>query len=224
MTDLVAHRPVDAPDAMLVNSDSDPFAVLVTCVTKSMPTFEPGWSTGVQGAGPRYSSRRAGMYFVGSWDEVAARVESEASTSEQGSLTCRIEGDPHPKPVAASRVRQLKEDSALTWDQLRRLFGVSRRAVHMWAGGAQMNSRNEERLAYLEQIVSALGSAPLQRRDTLLSSPKGGGRSIFQQLALSVGAPQDTDIEALTESTGAGRTVHGDFLFAEAIDDGEQGR
>jgi len=28
-----------------------------------------------------------------------------------------------------------------------------------------------------------------------------------------------TDIEALTESTGAGHTVHGDFLSARVIDD-----
>ncbi|MCY3643990.1 MAG: hypothetical protein OXG41_10445 [Acidimicrobiaceae bacterium] len=224
MTDLVAHRSVDTADAVLENSDRDPFAVLVGYVTTSMPTFEHDRLAGVVLAAPRYVSRRGGMYFDGSWNEVAARVESEASTSSQGSLTRGIDDDPHPKPVASSRVRQLKEDSALTWDQLRRLFGVSRRALHMWAGGAQMNSRNQERLAYLERIVSALGATPLERRDTLLSSREGGGRSIFQQLTLSVSGPQGADIEALTESTGAGRTVHGDFLFAEVIDGDEEDR
>ena len=94
----------------------------------------------------------------------------------------------------------------------------------MWAGGAQMNSRNQERLTYLERIVSALGATPLERRDTLMSSREGGRRSIFQQLALSASGPQGADIEALTESTGAGRTVHGDFLFAEAIDGDEEDR
>ena len=224
MTDLVAHRALDAVDAVLVNSDRDPFAAFLTWVVTSEPTFEPHGSAGAQVAGPRYLSGRAGMVFGGSWNEVAARVESEASTSSQGSLTRGIDGDPHPKPVAASRIRQLKEDSDLTWDQLRRLFGVSRRAVHMWAGGAQMNSRNEERLACLEQVVTALGSTASERRDMLLSSQKGGGRSIFQQLVLSVSGPQDVDIEALTESTGAGRTVHGDFLFAEVIDGDEEDR
>ena len=224
MTDLVAPRPLEPVDAVLVESDANPFAVLLTCVVTSAPTSEPHGSTGAQAAGPRYLSRRAGMFFGGSWNEVAARVESEASTSSQGSLTRGIDSDPHPKPVAASRIRQLKEDSALTWDQLRRLFGVSRRAVHMWAGGAQMNSRNEERLAYLEQIVTALGSTAAERRDMLLSSQKGGGRSIFQQLAASVRGPQVADIEALTESTGAGRTVPGDFLFAEVIDGDEEDR
>ncbi len=31
-------------------------------------------------------------------------------------------------------------------------------------------------------------------------------------------------LEALTESTGAGNTIHGDFLFTEVIDDSEQDR
>lgn len=224
MTDVVVHAPVQQTGSIVVNSDSDPFAVFVSCVVKSTPTFEPDCSAGMHVADPLYASRRAGMFFGGSWDEVSARVESDASTSAQGSLTRSINSDLHPKPVAASRVRQLKDESGLTWDQLRRLFGVSRRAVHMWAGGARMNSRNEERLAYLEQIVSAAGSSAGQRREALLSSSQRSGRSIFQQLVLGAGGSHDTDIEALTESTGAGATVHGDFLFAEAIDDSEEDR
>ena len=54
----------------------------------------------------------------------------------------------------------------------------------------------------------------------LLGPSRGGGRSIFQKLTLTLDEPVVTDIEALTESTGAGYTVHGDFLFAEVIDDG----
>lgn len=224
MTDLVAHRPADTVGMGLVNSDRDPFAVAVVRVTKSMPTFDHDGQAGVAAPTSWYIRRLGGMGFGGSWNEVVARVESEASTSSRGSLTRGIDDDPHPKSVASSRVRQLKEDSALTWDQLRRLFGVSRRALHMWAGGAQMNSRNQERLTYLEQIVSALGTTPIERRDALISSREGVGRSIFQQLVLAISEPQGADIEALTESTGAGHTVHGDFLFAEVIDGDEQDR
>ena len=49
-------------------------------------------------------------------------------------------------------------------------------------------------------------------------------RSIARQLALAVGRPHGSDITALTESTGAGRTVHGEFLFAEVIDDDRNDR
>ena len=147
-----------------------------------------------------------------------------ASTSSQGSLTRGIDDEPHPTPAASLRIRRLKEESGLTWDQLRRLFGVSRRALHMWANGAQMNSRNQERLTYLEQFVSSLGATPSKRNNTLMSSRERGGRSVFQQLVLSLSGPQRRDVEALTESTGAGRTVHGDFLFAELIDGDQEDR
>ncbi|MDE0215824.1 MAG: hypothetical protein OXN79_04500 [bacterium] len=81
-----------------------------------------------------------------------------------------------------------------------------------------MSARNEERLTQVEQVVSALGLAtPQQRRDNLLRSPAGGGRSIFQRLEGSTGQPAPVDIEALTESSGAGPTIHGEFLFAEEI-------
>lgn len=224
MTDVTVHSTVSHAGGILVAADSDPFGVWVTRVIKSFPTFEREHSADVPVTAPLYLSRRGGMLFGGSWAEVAARVESGASTSSQGSLTRGLDGAPHPKPVAAFRVRQLKDDSGLTWDQLRRLFGVSRRALHSWAGGARMNSRNEERLVCLESVIAALEGGATERRDALLGSSPDGGRSIFQQLALAPGVPRLTDIEALTESTSAGHTVHGDFLFAEAIDDGDEDR
>ena len=124
-----------------------------------------------------------------------------------------------PRAAAGSRVRQLKDDAALTWDQVRQLFGVSRRAVHMWACGARMNSRNEERLTELLQVVSRLGTSPQQRREALMTARDGAGRSLFQELLLETGPHQRVDVEALLGSTGAGETIHGKFLFAEVIRD-----
>ena len=182
-------------------------------VVRRAPVGEGG-HTAVAVAAPDYGRWTTDLRFGGSWEEVTARMESEASTSR---------GEPHPEPATATRVRRLKEDSGLTWDQLRRLFGVSRRTVHMWAGGSRINARNEERLAHLESVVAALsGTSALDRKRQLLS-PAGAGRSIFQQLIASASPARvpRTDIEALTESTGAGHTVHGDFLSASTIDDGE---
>jgi len=222
MTDVVMRSPLDAA---AIWGETSPFAVCVTYVNSAPAFGTVALSDAEYVHGPTYLSHRAGFFFGGSWDEVAARVGTDASTSSQGSLVKGIEGDPHPKPLATSRIRQLKEDAGLTWDQVRRLFGVSRRAVHLWAGGARMNAQNEERLAYLEQVVSAVGGATAdQRRDILLGSERGGGRSIFQRLVSLASQPSGVDIEALTESSGAGPTVHGDFLFAEEIDDGEEDR
>ncbi|MCY4193818.1 MAG: hypothetical protein OXF04_05925 [bacterium] len=119
----------------------------------------------------------------------------------------------------------MKEDSGLTWDQFRRLFGVSQRSVHLWASGGRMSTRNEERLAYIEQVVSALGFAtPEQRRERLLTCPARGGRSLFQKLIRAINQLPSVDIETLTESSGAGPTIHGDFLLAEEIGGSEEDR
>ena len=223
MTGQVAYRQIDTVDAVLMQSNRNPFSSVLLQVTRSLPRAEPNRVTNDAPAS-MYAILLGGMSFPGSLQDVAARVESEALTSSSGSFACRIDEDPHPEPVASSRVRCLKEASGLTWDQLRRLFGVSRRALHMWAGGAQMNSRNQERLTDLERVVSALGNTPSERRDAFMSSRHRGGRSVFQQLVLSVNTPRRVDIEALTESTGAGHTIHGDFLFAEVIDGDEEGQ
>ena len=224
VTEIATHAPADREGATMGTQHSDAFSIVAAWVVKGDPTW--GDQARETIAVPIYRTQSAGLCFGGSWDEVTARLKSEASTSSQGLLIRGIDSDPHPKPAVASRVRQLKEDSGLTWDQLRRLLGVSRRAVHMWAGGGQINAKNEERLALLEQIVAALGGrTPTDRRSRLLS-PSGRGRSVFQELASSASPTAATrvDIEALTESTGDGNTIHGDFLFTEVIDDGEQDR
>ena len=66
-----------------------------------------------------------------------------------------------------------------------------------------MNARNAERLAYLEQVVHALGAKDAdQCREALVSSPVGRGRSILQRLAMTAGRSERVDIElAEPEST-----------------------
>lgn len=183
---------------------------------------DDGLSAGHSTAVPVYLVRQGGMLVVGSWEEVAATESASASTSSQGSLIRSLGSAAHPRPPTSERVQQLKEGSGLTWDQIRRLFGVSLRAVHMWAGGARMNSHNLERLADLEMLVAGLGVTPDERRNALLGTSISGGRSVFQRQLLSASRPSRIDIEALTESTGAGHTIHGEFLSAEVIDDAGQ--
>ncbi len=73
--------------------------------------------------------------------------------------------DPKPTPVAArpvgrhesrsdrEEVTWIKEHSGLTWDQLGKVFGVSRRAVHMWANGGRLNESNARRLREFSAII-----------------------------------------------------------------------
>jgi hypothetical protein len=50
----------------------------------------------------------------------------------------------------------IKESSGLTWDQLGKVFGVSRRAVHMWANGGRLNESNARRVREFSAIVRSI--------------------------------------------------------------------
>jgi transcriptional regulator with XRE-family HTH domain len=69
----------------------------------------------------------------------------------------------------AKAINKAHEDSGLTWEQLARIFGVSRRAVHMWANGARMNATNAELLMRLIGFLGQMEGGPDQRRATLLA-------------------------------------------------------
>lgn len=83
----------------------------------------------------------------------------------------------------------LHDASGLTWDQLGRALGVSRRAVHMWAAGGRINSTNAEHLNELVGIVRQMQSEHPSDVRAVLLSPRAGGRSIFD------------DFRARTQST-----------------------
>ncbi len=82
------------------------------------------------------------------------------------------------RTVQAAEVRWLHECSGLTWEQLGRMFGVSRRAVHLWANGGRMNSANAELLAELATLVRGLSGGPDERRALLLASKVDGSSAI----------------------------------------------
>jgi len=69
---------------------------------------------------------------------------------------------------------ETREASGLTWDQLARYFGVSRRSVHLWAAGGRMSAANEELLAHLVRAVDAVRDLePAARRQALLRPESG---------------------------------------------------
>lgn len=48
---------------------------------------------------------------------------------------------------------ELRLQTEFTWDQIARLFSVSRRTVHLWAGGGPMSRENEEHLHRMLGVV-----------------------------------------------------------------------
>jgi DNA-binding transcriptional regulator YiaG len=109
--------------------------------------------------------------FVRNLDELS----SSGSALASGTTKLNLET---PPPIAKS-VQHLREDSGLTWEQLSRLFGVSRRAVHNWANGGRMTARHVEILTNLRLRISGLPTAtPSETRDMLLA-PGKDGQSMF---------------------------------------------
>ena len=79
-------------------------------------------------------------------------------------------------------INELRRLSGLTWEQLARLFNVSRRTLHFWASGQKINSLNEEKLNRLLGIVRYIdrGSASLNR--DLLLQPNNNEKLPFDLL------------------------------------------
>jgi len=89
---------------------------------------------------------------------------------------------PHDARSTAELVRDLWEHSDLTWDQLARLFGVSRRAVHAWATGARPNAYHQELLSELTQIVAGIDTGDPRRNRELLLAPRPERLSLFDEV------------------------------------------
>lgn len=71
-------------------------------------------------------------------------------------------------------VAWVKEHSGLTWEQLGRIFGVSRRSVHLWANGGRMNEANAAHLRAFAALVKNLdGVDPTTTRARLLEVSNG---------------------------------------------------
>lgn len=68
----------------------------------------------------------------------------------------------------------LKEHSGLTWEQLGKVFGVSRRSVHLWATGGRMNEANAVQLREFTAVVRAVETDdPTKTRARLLAVTEG---------------------------------------------------
>lgn len=59
----------------------------------------------------------------------------------------------NPSQSTAKLLEELRKHTGLTWEQIARLFGVSRRSVHSWARGGRMTAANEEAVIRLAKLV-----------------------------------------------------------------------
>lgn len=100
----------------------------------------------------------------------------------------------------------VRRTSGLTMEQLSRLFGVSRRSVHAWAGGAKLSSANEELLVRLEAALEERSGFPSDENRLWLLISDGSHPSVFDQLRRSRVAPAIvTDAGSALEQLGLER-------------------
>jgi len=98
-------------------------------------------------------------------------------------------------PSAA--IAELHCRSGLTWDQLARLFGVTRRSIHFWASGKALNAANEERLGRVLAVVRYIDRGHTQATRTALMTALDDGVIPFDLLAKD-------EFDAVMERLGAG--------------------
>lgn len=143
-------------------------------------------TTGVP-AHPVLDSQLVIESFTGTWLE-----EVQKPNFVSAGVATSADRHPHPDQLitpsragqanTADTVKRVRAESGLTWDQLARIFGVSRRAVHHWASGGRMNAVNEEQLNELQDVIRQLpGGDPATRRSMIFASTPEGP-SIFEQL------------------------------------------
>ena len=82
----------------------------------------------------------------------------------------------------AKAIRNLKERSGFTWDELSRLFGVSRRSLHHWANGGRLNQHHSQLLSRFAAMINELSATDPTGNRSLLMSPTEAGLSRYQRL------------------------------------------
>jgi DNA-binding transcriptional regulator YiaG len=100
---------------------------------------------------------------------------------------------------AAAAICELRRLSGFTWDQLARVFDVSRRSLHFWASGKPMLPRNEEHLQRLLSVVRKIDRGSASANRAALLGVRDDGSLPFDLLA-------DGDYERVLSLLGQGET------------------
>lgn len=106
---------------------------------------------------------------AGNLPSLSARLNSQFELTSSGVSPKR------KPPPAESAIGELRRLSGLTWDQLARVFDVSRRSLHHWASGGTMSAKHEEKLQRTLSTIRQIdrGSAA-ENRTALLRATSDG--------------------------------------------------
>lgn len=152
--------------------------------------------------------------------ELLAAVEMTTS-----GITLPSTSSPETTQKSLSELRRL---SGLTWDQLAKLFNVSRRSLHFWASGQPLSRFNEEQLNRLLGTIRYIDRGAASPNRSLLLKPDSNGNPLFDLLVAGrheefkqiVGpgnAPQKPQLGALSEDAYAARMPQNPADLVDAL-------
>jgi DNA-binding transcriptional regulator YiaG len=124
-------------------------------------------------AGYNWFIRVGGMLAVLSTTSLETAVEQDLALLLQDQTNSGVQTQAPQSSSAA--LMELRRVSGLTWDQLARLFGVTRRSLHFWVSGKPLNPANEERLHKLLATVRMLNRGSARENRSLLLSVREDG-------------------------------------------------
>lgn len=80
-------------------------------------------------------------------------------------------------------IAELRRLSGLTWEQIARLLGVSRRSVHLWASGEPVRASHQERVQRLLAVLRQVDRGSATENRALLLNASADGALLFDVLA-----------------------------------------
>jgi transcriptional regulator with XRE-family HTH domain len=95
-------------------------------------------------------------------------------------------GDETPLSELAKAVRSLRQRSGLTWDELARIFGVTRRTLYNWSIGGQVSAANAQAIAEVVGRLHGIDSGDPKVTRSRLLAPKANGDTLYASLIREV--------------------------------------
>ncbi len=155
----------------------------MTSLAKAHGRFD---STSADGAmlNPRMSECIVGLMLVDFGTSIQCVLPAEAAFHLPLPVRQTTSGLSLPKTQRpGASITELRRLSGFSWEQLARLFGVSRRSLHFWASGKAMTPANEEHLQRLLAIVRKIDRGSASANRALLLGARDDGTVPFDLLA-----------------------------------------
>ena len=85
-------------------------------------------------------------------------------------------------PELAKSMRSLRRRSGLTWDELARILGVSRRTLYNWSVGGQISAAHARILADIVGLIHEVDTGDPKLTRSRLLAPTNSGSTLYTQL------------------------------------------